>query len=173
MDNARFEIGIVRGSCNRGFRMRKSVDASFFDLELYCIYKAATELFGNDEAWRLVWRSGEVMFEEIRRDQNLQITDPIDVMKKVAAYLEEVGYSEKLTIQETGKDLIEYTMLRPAIGPGAQRLIKEGAVPGHISTSVLFAALKKGFDMKAEMIGEPVFRPDGTAVEKWRLSRTK
>ncbi len=152
--------------------MGRSIDVKFFDLELYCVYKAVTELFGNEQAWQLVWRSGKVMFEEICREKNLRITDPIEIMEKITEYLEEAGYSEKLAVRRTGEDSIEYEMLRPAIGPGAQRLIKEGAVPAHISTSVLFAALNK-FGLKAEIIGEPSFRPDGTAVEKWRLYREK
>ncbi len=148
--------------------MSKVLDTKFFDLELYCIYRAATELFGNEQAWRLVWRSGEVMFDEIHREKILQITDPIDLLKRIAAYLEEAGYSEKLSIRKFADDSIEYEMLRPVIGPGAQRLISEDAVPAHISTAVLFAALKQ-FDMKAEIVGEPFFRPDGTVIEKWRL----
>ncbi|MFH0848930.1 MAG: hypothetical protein V1857_05460, partial [archaeon] len=81
--------------------MNRAVDAKFFDLGIYCIYKAATELFGNESAWRLVWRSGEVMFEEICREKALPITDPIEVMERIARYLEEVGYSERLTIRRT------------------------------------------------------------------------
>lgn len=42
-------------------------------------------------------------------------------------------------------------------------------VPAHISTTLMFALLKKCFDLAAEMVGEPDLRPDGRAVERWRL----
>ena len=54
------------------------------------------------------------------------------------------------------------------IVPGAKRLLAEGRVPAHISTALMFGVLKQ-FNMKAEMIGDPTFKPDGRAIEKWRL----
>lgn len=43
------------------------------------------------------------------------------------------------------------------------------AVPAYISTMLMFALLKKRFGLAAEMVGEPDLRPDGRAVERWRL----
>jgi hypothetical protein len=60
-------------------------------------------------------------------------------------------------------------MLDPVILPGAERLIAEGAVPAHISTTLMFALLKKRFGLRAEMVGDPDLRPDGLATERWRL----
>lgn len=60
-------------------------------------------------------------------------------------------------------------MLNPVILPGARRLLAEGAVPAHISTTLMFALLKKRFGLGAEMVGDPDLRPDGRALERWRL----
>ena len=41
-----------------------SVDPTYFDQQIYALYRAVWERWG-DEAWYVVWRSGEVLFEEI------------------------------------------------------------------------------------------------------------
>ena len=114
------------------------IDPTFFDLEIYAIYRAIWENWG-DEAWKVVWRAGEVLFDEIHE------------------------------VRQTAKDELEYEMVAPAILPGAERIIAEGGVPAHISTSVMFAGLKKLFGLKAEMIGDPEFTADGRAIEKGKL----
>ncbi|MFN2165730.1 MAG: hypothetical protein ACK2U9_05675 [Anaerolineae bacterium] len=62
-----------------------------------------------------------------------------------------------------------HIMLNPVILPGAERLIAEGAVPAHISTTLMFALLKRCFGLRAEVVGDPVFSPDGRATERWQL----
>jgi hypothetical protein len=57
----------------------------------------------------------------------------------------------------------------PVILPGAERIIAEGGVPAHISTALMFAGLRKLFGLRAEMVGDPVFTPDGRAIERWKL----
>ncbi len=41
-------------------------------------------------------------------------------------------------------------------------------MPAHISTTLMFALLKR-FGLGAEMIDDPDLRPDGRAIERWRL----
>jgi len=36
-------------------------------------------------------------------------------------------------------------------------------------TALMFAALRRLFGLRAEMIGDPVFTPDGRAIERWKL----
>jgi len=43
-------------------------------------------------------------------------------------------------------------------------------VPAHISTTLMFALLRKRFGLKAKMIGEPRLLPDGRGIERWKLS---
>ena len=129
---------------------QKPIDPTFFDLEIYAIYRAIWENWG-DEAWKVVWRAGEVLFDEIQERLNLSTNSPLEAMRGLA------------------EDELEYEMVAPAILPGAERIIAEGGVPAHISTSVMFAGLKKLFGLKAEMIGDPEFTADGRAIEKWKL----
>ncbi|MFQ6016148.1 MAG: hypothetical protein ACE5NP_11995 [Anaerolineae bacterium] len=147
-----------------------SINRDFFDLEIYAIYRAIWELWG-DEAWQVVWRSGEIMFDEIEEELELEGTTWLTAMQKLAAYLRQAGYVDDITVRQTGEDELEYEMLNPAILPGAKRLMAEGAVPAHISTTLMFAALKKLFGLKAEMIGEPALLADGRGIERWKLSK--
>lgn len=147
------------------------IDPHYFDLQIYAIYRAIWERWGN-EAWYVVWRSGEVLFDEIEPTLGLSSADtPFSAMRRLVDYLRQIGYVEDIAVRQTDEDELEYEMLNPAILSGAKRLIAEGAVPAHISTGLMFAMLKKRFGLKAEMIGEPRLLPDGRGIERWKLSK--
>lgn len=144
------------------------VDSEFFDLEIYAIYYACYDLLGED-AWKIVWKSGEIVYNNIKEKIGAASeTDPFEALKKVAAWLKQVGYIEEIEVNKTSENEIEYVMHDAIIVPGAKRLLAEGRVPAHISTALMFGELKQ-FKMKAEMVGDPTFKPDGRAIEKWRL----
>jgi hypothetical protein len=148
--------------------MRK-IDPVYFDQQIYALYRAVWERWG-DKAWYVVWRSGEVLLDEIELDLGLEPDDdPFTAMQRLADYLRRVGYVEDIAVRPLSEEEWDYEMLDPAILPGAKRLLAEGAVPAHISTTLMFALLKKRFNLKAEMVGDPDLRPDGRATERWRL----
>jgi hypothetical protein len=146
------------------------IDPHYFDLQIYAIYRAIWERWG-EEAWHVVWCSGEVLFDEIEPTLGLTTDDtPFDAMRCLADYLRQVGYVDDISVRQTGEYELEYEMLNPVILAGAKRLIAEGAVPAHISTTLMFALLRKRFGLKAEMIGDPRLLPDGRGIERWKLS---
>jgi hypothetical protein len=148
--------------------MRK-IDPVYFDQQIYALYRAVWERWG-DKAWYVVWRSGEVLLDEIELDLGLEPDDdPFAAMQRLADYLRRVGYVEDIAVRPLSEEEWDYEMLDPVILPGAKRLLAEGAVPAHISTTLMFALLKKRFNLKAEMVGDPDLRPDGRATERWRL----
>jgi hypothetical protein len=144
------------------------IDPAFFDLEIYAIYRAIWENWG-DEAWKVVWRAGEVLFDEVHQRLELDTTTPLAAMEGLAEYLVGVGYFGDMKVRQTAEDELEYEMFEPVILPGAERIITEGGVPAHISTALMFAGLRKLFGLRAEMVGDPVFTPDGRAIERWKL----
>jgi len=95
------------------------IDPHYFDLQIYAIYRALWERWG-DEAWHVVWRSGEVLFDEIEPTLGLTPDDtPFTAMRRLADYLRQVGYVEDITVRQTGEGELEYEMLNPVIpGPG-------------------------------------------------------
>ena len=148
------------------------IDPRFFDYEIYSIYKAVNEVLGED-TWNIVWRAGEILLELIKDELGLErLKDPFIALSKAAEWLKEVGYIEDIEVLKEGEDRVKYVMAEPVITPGARRLIEEGDVPPHISTSLMFAILKR-YGLKAEMIGEPIFLEDGRVVETWKLTPLK
>lgn len=146
------------------------VDPDFFDLEIYAIYHAIYDFVGED-TWKVVWKVGEKVYAEIKEDVGAAGAENVfDALKRLAEWLKRVGYAEDIQVHKVAEDEVDYVMLNPIIAPGAKRLIEEGRIPAHVSTAVMFAALKQ-FNMKAEMVGEPTFLPDGRAVERWKLIR--
>jgi hypothetical protein len=144
------------------------IDPVYFDKQIYALYRAVWERWGDD-AWWVVWRSGEVLLEEIELELDLELdAGPFPAMQRLADYLQRVGYVRKIAVRPLSEDEWEYEMVDPAILPGARRLLEEGAVPAHISTTLMFALLKR-FGLEAEMTGEPDLRDDGRAIERWRL----
>jgi hypothetical protein len=148
--------------------MPRPIDPAFFDLEIYAIYRAIWENWG-DQAWKVVWRAGEVLFDEVRGELRLDVASPLEAMQELARYLVQAGYLADMKVRQLAPDELEYEMVAPAILPGAERIIAEGGVPAHISTALMFAGLKRLFGLKAEMIGTPEFTADGRAIERWRL----
>ncbi|HEY63300.1 MAG TPA: hypothetical protein G4O02_01895 [Caldilineae bacterium] len=146
----------------------EEITRDFFDKELYAIYLAAWEEWG-DEAWKIVWRSGEIMLDEIEAELDLDGTTWIEGLQRLADYLAKVGYVRYISVKQVGEDRVEYDMFDPAILPGAKRLVAMGAVPGHVSTTLMFALLAKRYGLRAEMIGDPDLRDDGHAIEQWRV----
>jgi len=149
--------------------MGNRIDTTYFDQQIYALYRAVWERWG-DEAWYVVWRSGELLFEEIEPELSLAPgDDPFTAMQRLASYLKRVGYVEDIVVRPTGDREWDYEMREPVILPGAKRLLAEGAVPAHISTTLMFALLRKRFGLRAEMVGAPDLRSDGWATEHWRL----
>ncbi len=145
------------------------IDPTYFDRQIYALYRAIWERWG-EEAWYVVWRSGEILFDQIEPELGLQADDdPFVAMQRLADYLQRVGYVAEIAVRRVGDDEWDYEMRDPVILPGAERLIAEGAVPAHISTTLMFALLKKRFGLGAEMVGDPTFAADGRAIERWRL----
>lgn len=144
------------------------IDPVYFDKQIYALYRAVWERWGDD-AWWVVWRSGEVLLEEIEKELDLELdAGPFPAMQRLADYLQRVGYVREIAVRPLSEDEWEYEMVDPVILPGARRLLDEGAVPAHISTTLMFALLKR-FGLRAEMTGEPDLRDDGRAIECWRL----
>jgi hypothetical protein len=144
------------------------IDPTYFDKQIYALYRAVWERWG-DEAWYVVWRSGEVLLEEIESELDLEWdAGPFPAMQRLASYLQQVGYVREIAVRPLSEDEWEYEMVDPVILPGAKRLLNDGAVPAHISTTLMFALLKR-FGLGAEMVGDPDLRPDGRAIERWRL----
>ncbi len=124
----------------------------------------------GDNSEDIVWRTGIILFEEIGEKIKISENDPISIVKLLAKYLKKVGYLKDAKIVPINEAEFEYWMKDPAIEIGAFKLMEEGFMPPHISTSLLFAALKKLTDKELELQGAPI-RKKGWIVEKWKVKK--
>ena len=106
--------------------MHTHVSVEFLNQELYAIYKALDQLIG-ERAWDVVWRSGEVLFDDLEKGLDITEMEPLAVMKKIGAWFERSGYVDKIEFRMVAPDELEYDMYDPIIRPSARRLISEGA----------------------------------------------
>lgn len=102
------------------------IDDRFFDLELYGIYKAVNEKLG-EKTWDVVWRSGEIVLDEIWDEINPENSDDVFlVLKNLGDYLARVGYVDYIKVEKESETRVKYTMGKPVILPGAERPYKRG-----------------------------------------------
>jgi hypothetical protein len=151
--------------------MLKPVDREFIQLEVYAVYKAISELFG-EKGWDVIWRSGEIMFDEIEKRLEFADTDPLSVLKVLARYFVDAGYVEQLDFHMAEENVMEYELSGTLVRPAILKLKEENCVLPHWSTVVMFAALKKLCGVKAETdASQPEIRSATTTRERWVLSK--
>ena len=153
--------------------MPRMLSADFINVELYAIYKAITEFCGED-GWKIMWRSGEIMFDQIEPQLQFPSREPLDVMRTVGAYLKQAGYFEDIEMELLPGGVLEYQMINTATRPAAQRLIQENAILPHWSTVVMVAALRKLSGVEAKMEAhdhKPELVSQSHSKERWILSK--
>ena len=152
---------------------KRVLDADFINKEVYAIYKAITEVSGED-GWKIMWRAGELMFEQVEPQLTFTSDDPVEVMRTVGAYLRDAGYFENIEIELLPKGVLEYQMVNTATRPAAQALISENAILPHWSTVLMVAALRKLSGVEAKMEAhdhKPEIVSHSHSKERWILTK--
>ena len=149
----------------------RTVDAELLNVEIYGIFKAITDLFG-EKGWDVIWRVGEIAFDEIEPTLDLPDDEPGTVMRAIGEYLKRVGYLRDVRWWSLGPDSLEYEMVDPVPWPAAEKLLAEKAVLPHFSTALMMAGLKKRCGIRASMQDvKPEMRADHVARERWTFQR--
>jgi hypothetical protein len=149
------------------------LSADFINVEIYAIYKAITEVCGDD-GWKIMWRSGELAFEQIEPQLEFPSDQPLDVMRTVADYLARVGYFEAIELELLPGGVLEYQMINTATRDSARRLIEENAILPHWSTVIMVAALRKRCGVEAKMEAhdhKPELINERQSKERWILTK--
>ncbi len=153
--------------------MKRTLDADFINVEIYAIYKAITEVCG-EEGWKIMWRSGELAFDQIEPRLDFPSKEPLDVLRSIGDYLVQVGYLEGIDLDLKPGGQLEYQMLGTATRPSAARLIEEDAILPHWSTVIMVAALRKLCGIEAKMAAadhKPELVSQHQSKERWLLTR--
>ena len=153
--------------------MPRMIDAEFINVEIYAIYKAITEVSGED-GWKIMWRVGELAFDQIEPQLQFPSSEPLDVMRTVGDYLARVGYFEKIELELLPNGVLEYQMVNTATRDSARRLIEENAILPHWSTVLMVAALRKRCGIEAKMEAhdhKPELVSQSHSKERWVLTK--
>jgi hypothetical protein len=156
--------------------MSEALDADFISIEVYAIYKAITEVCGED-GWKIMWRSGELAFDQLEERLQFPSHEPVAVLRAIGEYLVGVGYLASFDLELRPGGVLEYEMNGAPLHASAARLIRERAILPHWSTVMMVAALRKLCGVEAELEGhgghqnEPEIVSDSRARERWILTR--
>ena len=149
-----------------------AIKEHFLNAETYGIHMAARDLLG-EKGEELVRRSGEYVFKYIK-DALPELYDrtPTEVVRIVGEYLVGQGYCSRIDITEISPNQFYYDLYSAVVVDSIQKLIQDGGVLAHYSTSLIFAVLKEVCRMRAELEHTtlPSDNVEGNfAREKWTL----
>lgn len=153
--------------------MTRMMSADFVNVEVYAIYKAITEVSGED-GWKIMWRSGELAFDQIEPQLNFPSREPLDVMRTIGEYFAKVGYLERIDIDLKPNGLLEYEMFNTSTRPSVVKLLADNAILPHWSTVIMVAALRKVCGVEAKMEAHdhrPEMVSQTHSKERWILTR--
>jgi len=150
---------------------QRRVRAEFLDLVNYAVCSAVSKCFGSTEAEKLFGLAGKIGYNELRTKRDVETTDPIDLLKRIAQFLEEMGYMERIEVKRRNDNQVVVDMYGVSVWESSDRLTKEGAAPSHYMTNLMFAALET-LDLRAD-IQALEFKEEalGHVRELWTLKK--
>jgi len=132
------------------------------------IYRAIYKEIGDD-AWEILWRSGEILFDSIKNDVSISKENDLQTaLNKLSKFLRDTHIVSEINYMvDKDNGVIEY-QINFAVPLKYER--REEAGPVYIFSS-LFVALMKylGYDVSKD--AEPRFTSDNTLIERWRYKK--
>jgi hypothetical protein len=98
---------------------------------------------GTAEFFRKV---GQYHLEEATKRGYVKIESqdkPLDVLEKIARYLESTGYMKQITIQRLSDREAMIEMKGVAVTRSSNEILSKGKQPSHFMTNMMLAALKR------------------------------
>lgn len=152
----------------------KPIKPEFLDFINYNICKAYSETHGKEAAEAFFRKVGRIGFQELMRRIEFPSREPYEVLRRVADFLEEMGYLAKIKLTKVMEDEVIIEMFGVSVVNSSMRLVREGASPSHFMTNLMFAALEGLCGLRADIIDLTLEQPTaetGYAKEKWILKK--
>ena len=150
-----------------------TIRTEFFDTINYCICSAINETVGSEMAQKIFRKMGKIHYRELKNKGIITVEpgeSPMQVLEKIARYLESSGYMERIEISHVGENEAIVDMYGVSVLESSIRLTDEGKEPSHIMTNTMFAALEDmGYTI--ELIDLLFEREANHVREKWILKR--
>jgi len=135
---------------------------------LNSVYKAVAEELG-EESWDVLWKSGELLFNEVREEIGVDPDDDIPTaISKLCEYLKKAGLVETIEFKyDESTGILETTVTFPFKISSYRR---ELAGPIYLFTSLLSSLLHHlGYEMERE--GEHYIHEGNKLSERWRVRK--
>jgi len=121
------------------------IKPEFIDI-INCAICQAVDEYLDAKATEFFKKVGEYHLDEAlrRRLINIEPNDnPLDVLIKIARYLESVGYMEKILVNKLTENEAFVEMYGVSVTKSSVKMLREGKQPSHFMTNIMLAALKK------------------------------
>lgn len=146
------------------------IKPEFFDVINYSICQTVNEYLG-DRAVDFFRRVGEYHLEEALKRGALKIKPddkPLDVLIKIARYLESSGYMKKISINKLSDEEAIVEMYGVSVTESSAKLLKGGKKPSHYMTNIMFAALRR-FGFQADLRDMEYNEKKAHFKEYWKI----
>jgi hypothetical protein len=150
--------------------MANYIKPEFLDVVNYSVCEAVND-YMNERATEFFRKVGEYHLDEALRRGIVKIEPsdkPLDVLLKIAKYLESYGYMEQIQINRIDEKEATVEMLGVSVTDSSATLLGEKKQPSHYMTNVMFAALKK-FGFRAELRDMEYDRDKKHFKEYWKI----
>lgn len=151
--------------------LEECVNPKFLDIINYALCQAVHEYL-NGKASEFFMRVGEHHLNEVLKRGIIKIEPndkPLDILIKIARYLESVGYMEKILINKLSEDEAFVEMNGVSVTKSSAKLLREAKQPSHFMTNIMLAALKK-LGVKAELKDVEFDEEKRHFKEYWKIS---
>ncbi len=124
-----------------------------------------------DEAKAFFQKVGEYHLDEAlaRGFITLQPDDaPLEVLIKIAKYLESTGYMQKITVQKLSDHEAIVEMQQVSVTVSSAQLLRANKQPSHFMTNIMFAALRRR-GVQADLRHMDFDVENATFKEYWKI----
>ena len=142
----------------------------FFDTINYAICQAVNQYL-PDDAKAFFRKVGEYHLDEAlaRGFITLKPEDaPLEVLIKIAKYLESTGYMQKITIQKLSDHEAIVEMQQVSVTVSSAQLLHADKQPSHFMTNIMFAVLRRR-GVQADLRHMDYDVENATFKEYWKI----
>jgi hypothetical protein len=150
--------------------MKKQISPEFLDVINYAICRAGDD-FLQAKAVHFFRKVGEHHLNEALERKLIKVEaddKPLDVLIKIAKYLESMGYMKKIFINKLSETEAIVEMHGVTVTKSSVKLIKEGKHPSHYMTNIMHAALRK-LGIEAELEDLEFNEEECRFKEHWKI----
>jgi len=148
------------------------VKPEFLDFVNYNICKTYSRKYGKEACAAFFREVGETGFGELRKIIEFRSSEPYEVLRTVANFLESMGYLAKIQLKKVEENEVIIEMFGVSVIKSSIRLTEEGDSPSHFMTNLMFAALREISGVRADIYDLTLEQPSaetGYTMEKWIL----